>query len=136
MAVPRRKLLANPTTIGLALIVALLAVNVLVSEWNINRLVRNENRVIHTQEVLTALEEVLSTVTEAETAERGFLITDDGEYLKSYESAIVAIGETLDRLTTQTLEEPRQQELIAALRERVGARLEELKRAIAARRAG
>ncbi len=136
MAVSRRKLFPNPTTIGLALIVALLAVNVLVSEWNINRLVRNENRVVHTQEVLTALEEVLSTVTEAETAERGFLITDDGQYLKSYEGAIVAINETLGRLTKLTLDEPRQQELIAALRERVDARLEELKRAIAARRAG
>jgi PAS domain S-box-containing protein len=131
-----RSFIPNPTTIGLALIVALLAVNGLVSAWNIERLVENEQRVVDTQKVLTTLEEVLSIVTEAETAERGFLITDDDEYLKPYESAIVRINATLDHLTGLTVAEPRQQKLIAALRERVDARLAELKRAIAARRAG
>ncbi|HLJ11599.1 MAG TPA: CHASE3 domain-containing protein [Planctomycetaceae bacterium] len=131
-----RRFLPNLTTIGLALIVALLLVTVLVSEWNVNRLVDNEHRVLHTQEVLTALEEVLSTVTEAETAERGFLITDDEKYLSSYESAIVKVNETIERLTQLTRDELGPQELIAGLGERVAARLQELKNAIAARRAG
>jgi PAS domain S-box-containing protein len=130
-----RRFIPNPTTVGLALIVVLLVVNGLVSEWNINRLVENEHRVADTQKMLTTLEEILSAVTEAETAERGFLITDNEQYLKPYESAIVRIYEILDRLTRLTVE-PRHQELIAALRERVDARLEELKRAIAARKAG
>ncbi len=131
-----RKFIPNPTTVGLILIVVLLVVNGVVSEWNINRLVQNEHRVIDTQKVLTTLEELLATVTEAETGERGFLITDDRQYLKSYESASVRIYETLDRLTQLTVEEHRQQELIAALRQRVDARLQELKRAISARQAG
>ncbi len=124
----------NTTTIGLLSIVALLVVNVLVSEWNIQRLVDNEHRVSQLQQILTTLEEVLSTVTEAETAERGFLITDEQKYLTSYESAIARINETLERLTNLTADEIQQQALIKALRERVAARLEELKRAIAARR--
>src|SRR3974377_1553757 len=99
-----RRFLPNPATIGLGLMVALLVVNVLVSEWNINRLVENENRVLQTQQVLTTLEEVLSTVTEAETAERGFLITDDEQYLKPYESAIVRIQDTIARLTKLTVD--------------------------------
>src|SRR5262245_64656175 len=52
------------------------------------------------------------------------------------ESSHVPINHTPDRLTGRTLAEPRQQKLIAALRERVDVRLAELKRAIAARRAG
>lgn len=131
-----RNLVPNPTTIGLGLIALMLVVNVLVSEWNIGRLVENENRRLHSQEVLTRLEEVLSTVTEAETAERGFLITDDEEYQKSYESANVEINEILERLTSLTIDDARQQTLIAGLRGQVDARLEELKHAIAARRAG
>jgi PAS domain S-box-containing protein len=131
-----RNFVPNPTTIGLGLIALLIVVNVLVSEWNIGRLVENENRVVHSQEVLTRLEEVLSTVTEAETAERGFLITDDKQYQKSYESATVEIGEILERLTMLTIDDARQQKLIAGLRGQVAARQEELKRAIAARRAG
>jgi PAS domain S-box-containing protein len=131
-----RRLLPNPTTIGLALIVGLLVMSGGVSVWNINRLVENEHRVVQIQQVLTTLEEVLSTVTEAETAERGFLITDNDDYLKSYESAIGRINGTLDRLTRLTSAEVRQREPIAALRNRVAARLEELKQAIAARRDG
>jgi PAS domain S-box-containing protein len=131
-----RRFIPNPTTVGLALIVALLVVNGLVSEWNIDRLIKNEHRVVDTQKVLTTLEEVLSNVTEAETAERGFLITDDEQYLKPYESAILRTNETLDHLKRLTAAEPRQQKLIAELRERVDARLAELKRAIAARQAG
>lgn len=128
-------MIPNPTTIGLGLIAVLLVVNVLVSEWNISRLVDNAHRVVHTQEALTTLEEILSTVTEAETAERGFLITDDEQYRKSYASAISEITEVLDRLTTLTADDGRQQELLLALRQRVAARLDELERAIAARRA-
>ncbi len=75
-------------------------------------------------------------MTEAETAERGFLITDDQQYLKSYDSAIVRIQETLSLLATLTIDEPGQQELIVALRERVDSRLAELREAIAARMRG
>lgn len=136
MSLPIRSLLPNATTVGLGLIVALLMINGFVSVWNIDRLVENQRRVVDIQEVLTALEEVLSTVTEAETAERGYLITDDEQYLKHYESAVARIGETLERLTGLTRGQERQQKLIEALRQRVAARLGELKSAIAARSAG
>jgi len=131
-----RTFIPKSTTTGLLLIVGLFVANALISEWNIKRLVENEHRVVRTQEVLTTLEEVLSSVTEAETAERGFLITDDDRYRESYESAIVQINGTLERLTNLTVDEKIQQQSIAALRTHVGARLEELKRAIAARLAG
>ena len=90
-----RQILPRATTVGLGLIVLLFVANVCVSEWNIRRLVDNEQRVIHTHEVLTALEEVLSRVTEAETGERGFLITGDIAYLDSYQGASRRTGETL-----------------------------------------
>src|SRR6476646_4150068 len=116
-----QRYLPRPTTIGLALIAMLLVTNVLISEWNIDRLVENEHRVLHAEEVLTTLETVLFNMTEAETTERGFLITDDPTYLQYYEAAIVRTGETLDRLRRITSSEPEQQERIAALHERVAA---------------
>src|SRR5262245_43100278 len=99
-----RQYIPSTTTLGLALTMGLLAGNVLVSEWNIHRLVDNENHVVATQRVLTTLEEVLSTVTEAETAERGFLITDDEQFLKPYASATGRIYETLDHLKSLTID--------------------------------
>src|ERR1051326_8072001 len=101
--------LPRPTTIGLALIAILLLLNGLISEWNIERLVENEHRVLHTEEVLTTLETVLSSMTTAETAERGFLITDDEDYLKSYEGAVVRAEQTLDRLTKITADDAQEQ---------------------------
>jgi PAS domain S-box-containing protein len=124
------------TTIGLALLVLLLVGNAVVSEWNIQRLLVNEGRVIHTQKVLRTLEEVLASVTEAETGERGFLITDDLQYLEPYQDAAAESWRTLDRLSELTADHPEQADRIQALRTLVGARLDELTRAIAARKAG
>jgi hypothetical protein len=44
----RRRLRPKATTIGLGLIIALLVVNMLVSERSTSRLLRNEHRVVQT----------------------------------------------------------------------------------------
>src|SRR5262245_33197605 len=130
-----QRLLPGATTIGLVLIALLVFLNAVVSEVNIERLVENEHRVIHTQRVLTTLEAVLSSVTQAETAERGFLITDDADYLRTYEAAIVRTGTTLADLSLLIADDKPQRERITALKERVDARFDELRRAIAAQKA-
>ncbi len=132
MKLQPQRYVPKATTIGLILIAAMLVTNLLISEWNIERLVLNEHRVLHAEEVLTTLETVLFNVTEAETAERGFLITDDRDYLHSYEGAIDRTGETLERLATLVSDEPEQERRIEKLRQRVDVRFEELKQAIAA----
>src|SRR6476661_1195429 len=109
-----QRFIPGATTMGLVLIALLVFVNAVISEWNIDRLVENEHRVVHTQLVLTTLETVLSSVTQAETAERGFLITDNADYLKTFEAAIVRTGETLERLTRLMADDPQQRERTAA----------------------
>ena len=128
--------LPKPTAVGLGLIVLILVGNMLVSEWNTRRLLENEHRVVHTQKVLTTIEEVLARVTEAETGERGFLITDNGDYLHSYQRAVDRAYETIDRLTELSADDPLQQGRISALQERIDARVEELRQAISAKQAG
>jgi PAS domain S-box-containing protein len=131
-----QRLSPTTTTVGLGLIVLLLIGNAVLSEWNISRMVENEGRVVHTQEVLTTLEAVLAAVTEAEAAERGFLITGNPQYLGPYQEAADRSVRTLDRLTT-LLDEGRGLEgEVAALRGRVDERLGELRHAISARKAG
>jgi PAS domain S-box-containing protein len=130
-----RRFLPQPAAAGLSLIVLILVGNLLVSEWNTRRLIENEHRVAYTQKVLTTIEEVLARVTEAETAERGFLITDDPDYLRSYERAADRAYETVRRLGELSADDAPQEGRIAPLRERIDARLAELRRAIAARKA-
>ena len=124
------------TAVGLTLIVLLLIVNMLVSQWNTRRVIENGHKVAHTQRVLTTLEEVLARVTEAETSERGFLITSDDKYLATYQSAINRTGETLERLRNLTADDPTQAGRIRALQARVQARFDELRQAIAAHHSG
>jgi two-component system sensor kinase FixL len=124
------------TVVGLGVIVLLLIVNMLVSQSNVHRLIENEHSVAHAQKVLTTLEEVLSRVTEAETGERGFLITNNTDYLQSYKTAVGRADETLDRLKTLTQKDPAQQSRIAILRQRMTARFDELRQAIGAEETG
>jgi PAS domain S-box-containing protein len=128
--------LPRAASVGLGLILLLLLVNPVVSEWNIRRLVENGRRVVRTQEVLTTLEEVLARVTEAETAERGFLITGAPQYLEPYQAAVTQTFETLTRLTDLMADDPDQGSRVGLLKRKVETRLEELRQAIAARRAG
>src|SRR6478672_7995305 len=98
MRLSNSRFIPRATTIGLVLTALLVFANAVVSEWNIERLLRNEHRVIETQSLLTQLETVLSSMTQAETAERGFLITDDANYLQTYRRAVESTGATLDVL--------------------------------------
>jgi two-component system, LuxR family, sensor kinase FixL len=135
MRATSRPSLRRATTIGLGLIVLLLVANVIVSQSNTRRLIENEQRVVHTQRVLTTLEEVLSRVTESETGERGYLITGDTGHLDSSELAMERTRETLSRLKKLAgADAPRQQQ-IASLQVRVNDRFAELHRAIAAQQA-
>src|SRR2546428_12451605 len=109
------RLLPRATTIGLMLIALLVFFNAVVSEWNVDRLVYNEHRVTRTQEVLTTLEIVLSSVTQAEPAERGFLITDNSDYLQTYQDAIDRTGRTLGSLSQLIGNDPHNRERIPAL---------------------
>lgn len=131
-----RSSLHRPTTLGLGLIVSLLFGIAFISNWNTRRLVENQGRVVHTQERLATLEAVLARVTEAETGERGFLITGDADYLRSYERAVRRARDTLDQLSRLAVGDAVREERIAALKQRVQARFNELRDAIAAQRAG
>src|SRR5437763_7308509 len=126
------RLLPRATTIGLVLIALLVFFNAIISEWNVDRLVQNSGRVTEAQRVLTTLETVLSSVTQAETAERGFLITDNSDYLRTYRDAIDRTGKTLESLRQLMGNDAHNLERITALRQRVEARFDELRRAIAA----
>lgn len=132
MAFFPRHSLRRASTAGLALIVLLLVLNVVISQWNIRRLVENEHRVVHTQQVLTTLEEVLASVTEAETAERGYLITGETDYLHSYQVAIDGTERNLERLRKLTSDDAEVRIHIDALDQRVQLRFDELRKAIAA----
>jgi signal transduction histidine kinase len=120
-------------TVGLALAVIVLLASTGLSYRNIRRVADNEARVTHTHEVIGALADVLLTLANAETGQRGYLITGEPPYLERYHAAQGSVQDRVDRLKELTSDNPDQQRHLAALEDKTAARLKFLEDGIAAR---
>ena len=67
---------------------------------------------------------------DAETGQRGYLLTDNEVYLGPYNAAVEQIGHRLDTLRRLTADNPTQQERLATVKQRTDAKLAELKQTI------
>ncbi len=116
---------------GLGIVALLMVVVAGVSLRNTRQLRSDTALVAHTNEVLGALDGLLSTMKDAETGERGFLITGDERYLEPYRHAIGVVEERLATVERLTAGDPRQAARIPRLRVLVREKLDELARTIA-----
>ena len=116
--------------------ILLLALNALVFYNSTQAVLDHEHLVTHTQDVLGTLDNTLATILDAETGQRGYIITGDESYLAPYSRAVPAVAAKLDRLGSLTADNPRQRARLAILRPLVQAKLAELARTVALRRAG
>ena len=88
----------------------------------------------HTYEVLDASRRLQLRVREAETGQRGFLLTGREDYLRPYEDALGQITLLQGDLRRLTTDNPVQQERMLALAATVQRKLEEMAQAIRLRR--
>jgi diguanylate cyclase (GGDEF)-like protein/PAS domain S-box-containing protein len=93
---------------GFGLMLAALIVVGVVSYRNTRQLLRDSNRVAHSHDILDELNGTLSTMKDAETGQRGFIITGDEQYLEPYNTSISRINRHLERLRELTAENPEQ----------------------------
>jgi len=90
----------------------------------------------HTLEVIQRIDGLLSSLKDAETGQRGFLLTERESYLEPYNTARGAIPAQLQELRRLTMSSPRQQELLIQVDRYAQDRLTELQKAIELQRAG
>jgi signal transduction histidine kinase len=64
--------------------------------------------VAHTHEVMQSIQEVLTLMTDAETGQRGFLVTGRDEYLEPFVRAKARLPQALERLRGLTADNPEQ----------------------------
>jgi signal transduction histidine kinase/ActR/RegA family two-component response regulator len=74
---------------------------------------------LHTQEVLAALQTTLATSVDAETGVRGYLIVERARYLEPFERAEASLDGILNRLAALTTDNAEQQRRIGELRSNV-----------------
>jgi two-component system sensor histidine kinase AtoS len=118
-------------SVGFALTLALLVVSAGLSCYNTRQLVDADGMVDHTYRVISLLEAVLSTLKDAETGQRGFIITQEDPYLQPYHQAVVRVHDELNGLKELTSDNPGQQKRLALLEEKVSGKLDELDRTLA-----
>ena len=128
------KSLTRQITAGIGMALALLILNAATSYRNILKLVENEGWVSHTHRVLTELEATLSTLKDAETGQRGYLLTGEERYLEPYHSTIARINKQVDGLQQLTADNNRQQQRIRDLKIAIDSKLAELQETIILRR--
>ncbi len=124
-----RRLAAGFGLAGLTL-VAIAAV----SYRNSDALLANEQWVTHTQQVRTDIAELLLQMTNAETGQRGYIITGNDSYLEPYQSALAKIRAAVEDVRALTSDNPLQQRRLSAISPLIDAKLAELKETIDLRR--
>ncbi len=95
--------------------------------------VEASRRVTQTHEALATLEEIFSLMNQAETGQRGYIITGEEFYLPRRDAAIARIAELLSQLSRLTAGEPAQQQRMPELARQIAARLTLLNRVLIVR---
>jgi CHASE3 domain sensor protein len=93
----------------------------------------NRDLVVHTYQVISAVERAFSDIQDAETGQRGFIITDDEKYLDPYQHALRTSPETLSKVRQLSVDRPEQLERLDTLEVALRSKLDELKATIALR---
>ncbi|MDY7090787.1 MAG: CHASE3 domain-containing protein [Actinomycetota bacterium] len=101
---------------------------------NTSKLETNSGQVVHTYQVLEGLEKITGALKDAETGQRGYLITGENAYLAPYTAASEAVPQLIDNVAGLTADNPAQQERIAKLRPQVQAKFDEMAETIELRR--
>jgi methyl-accepting chemotaxis protein len=111
-----------------------LAAIAVVAYRNTSRAVDNDSWVMHTYQVRAELANLQAQLINAETGQRGYVLTGEDSYLAPYQAAIGEIKGTLDDLRKLTADNPDQQRRVTVTAPLVDAKLAELKQTIDIRR--
>jgi CHASE3 domain sensor protein len=123
----------NALLSALPVVVALLLSGFISFSYNL--LLKNyRDAVDHTFQVMSAIDNALLRLQDAETGQRGFIITGDEAYLAPFKSAELELSEVLADLGRLVSDNADQQAQIANLQQLAEGKLSELQETIATRR--
>ena len=120
--------------IGLAGTLFFFVISGLIAFVNLQALEGSNQRIVQTHAAIVALDELLSRIQDAETGQRGFLLTSNETYLAPFRSALQEIPSKLQDIDRLTGDNSGQAERLATLKQHVDAKLAELKETIDLRR--
>jgi len=117
MSIPRK------LALGFSLGPIILAVIGWIAYDSTARLLDAQEWYAHTIEVLDHIQTLRTDVLDAETGSRGFLLTNEDDYLAPYRASLANIDKEVSAIETLTADNPRQQARLGNLKPLIAARL-------------
>ncbi|RZK17842.1 MAG: histidine kinase, partial [Flavobacterium sp.] len=122
--------LKNNLRIGLGLSLLILFITSLASYISIQNLIKSADLVSHSNRVMSSLDAVISTLKDAETGQRGYLLTDNKDFLEPYNGAEDHAKDLLNIIESETKDNPFQQQNVKVLQNIVNSRLSIIEKTI------
>jgi len=122
--------------LGYGFSIAILLVVSLVSYITLLGLLHSNRAVVHSDQVIEKLEKVLSVMKDAETGQRGFLLTGHASYLEPYNGAYREALKLTDTLINVTADDDRQHANVYGIRRLLGQRFDILQRLVEKKQRG
>jgi CHASE3 domain sensor protein len=116
--------------IGLGLSLLILFVTSFASFISIQNLIKSADLVSHSNRVMSSLDGVISTLKDAETGQRGYLLTGDKDFLEPYNGAADRAKELLNTIALETIDNPFQEQNTKHLQDIVNNRLSVIEQTI------
>ncbi len=123
-----------PLYAATAAMVAFFIGSAVISSSNTKTLRESAQLVSHSHEVVTACEDLISLLKDAETSQRGYVITGDEKYLQPYNAALPRIDSRLNALAGLTVDNAEQQDRIPQIKGQITVKLQELAESVGIRR--
>lgn len=117
-------------------VIAIVAANTWLAVRALNKLDSSQSWVEHTLQVINQVERIMGSAKDAETGNRGYLITGDKAYLAPYNAAVAELPGELDAFGQLTQDNPSQINRLVEMRATVAARVLLLDKSIDLRRTG
>ncbi|WP_392534849.1 response regulator [Nostoc sp. C117] len=115
---------------GFGLALAILALIGTLSYQSTEVLISTSKKSIDTQVTINSLQELLSNIKDAETGQRGYILTGNNAYLKPYQTALVKLAPEIQQLRKLTADDHKQVSRIDILEPLIVVKLDELKKTI------
>ncbi|MGH9706655.1 MAG: CHASE3 domain-containing protein, partial [Candidatus Acidiferrales bacterium] len=120
----------SKTIAGFGTAVIIMALVCVVSYRSMVRSSVDRQWVTHTHQVIEKLDAVQGNITDAETGQRGYLLTGEQPYLDPYKSALDHVHENLRELRELTSDNPVRQRALDLLNPVIAQKLRELQERI------
>ncbi len=122
----------NPAMLGIAVLVLMVIGGFSLRGWR--KYSRANADVVHSRQIIESVDSLLSSLLDAETGQRGFLLTGETRYLEPYHQSIQVIPAELAKLSNALVSRQAESGDMTRLNDLVNQKLTELRKTIELRR--